>query len=466
MNLRLYQHALLDRCRSLIRAGAKTILLQSSTGSGKTVIASFMLAEAAKRGIPAWFVVHRQELVSQSVETLQNAAEIEVGVAAANHRLQPDELVQVCMVQSLGSRLSRMRRPKLIIWDECHHCSSKTYSDLFAYYPDAVHVGLTATPQRLDGTGLGKWFGALIEGPTPQELIAQGYLSKYRMFGAAAPDMTGIHIQAGDYNQKELAAKMEGTPVTGNCLTEYQKHAAGLRALIFIWSVEASKQLVGRFRDAGIEARHLDGKTHEIERKAIIKAFRSGTVKVISNVNLVGEGFDVPGIEAVFLLRPTQSLAMYLQQVGRGMRPAEGKDAALIFDHAGNRIRHGLPDDDRAWTLEGSKDVVRPGERGSPIRQCPSCYSVQSAARTVCRNCGLVFPVKAVEIQVAEGELQEVDIQRTRVVSKMEHGQAQTYEELRRIERARGYRRGWADHVFTARQAKLRAVIEKWAAKG
>lgn len=457
LDLRPYQDDLIDQARSAIRSGVNALLIQSPTGSGKTVLVAKMLQTAASRGYASWFNVHRRELVKQSVLTLTESAGIDVGIVAAGFPGNRHLPIQVCGIASLKNRRKLLPSPSLVIWDECHHLAAKSWAEIFEAYPNAAHIGLTATPERLDGTGLGKWFKKLIVGPSVSLLIEQGYLSPYRMFAPSLPDLSGVHLLGGDYNRKELNAAMNASTVTGDVISHYRKHADGKRMVLFAWSIEASMTLSEKFREAGISAVHVDGETDAVTRDAAIEDFKAGSVKVICNVDLFGEGFDVPAIEAVALLRPTQSLSVYLQQVGRALRPAPGKEYAIILDHAGNCRRFGLPDDPREWTLEGRKKG-RARDDSAPIRQCPQCYAVMSASVDQCKYCGHKFIGMPREIEQVEGELEEVDVKALLRDERLrEQAQAKSLDDLVAIGKLRGYKnpQKWAGVIYASRQAKM-----------
>lgn len=458
--LRPDQAAEIEEVRTHLRAGKKSVVLQASTGSGKTVMAAFMLRSAQERKLTAWFVVHRQELLEQSVQTLREAAGIQCGVVASGYPVLPFFQVQVCMVGSIRSRAPRLKKPDLIIYDEVHHFGAKMWQGVKDMYPNAISIGATATPERLDGQGLGQWFEAMVLGPSTATLIQQGHLSRYRFFPPKKTiDLSMVHMQAGDYNKKELSAQLMKSAVIGDAVTEYRRHADGLRGIVFAYSIESSKETVSQFLAAGIPAVHVDGDTPSYDRRKAMDAFRDGSVKIVSNCELFGEGVDIPAIEACFLLRPTQSLGLYLQQVGRALRKAPGKDAALIFDHAGNYMRHGYPDDERDWMLEGTTRAAREGIRLD--RQCRKCYHVNRPGVRICGRCGFMFVAKEREVAVEAGELREMTAEeieaqkqeRKRAIVRDRAG-ARTLEDLLELERQNHYKNGWAKHVFEARQKK------------
>jgi len=450
LELRDYQSRLIDSAREHLRCGCNSVLIQSPTGSGKTVLVAHMLRRAVGRGHRAWFVVHRRELIEQSVRTLRDSAGLEVGVVAAGFSSDRNALVQVCSIQSLRGRWSSLARPSLIVWDECHHIAAGSWADVFRANPEARHIGLTATPERLDGVGLGRWFQRLVLGPSVADLIDGGWLAKFKIYSPPGASLSGVHMLGGDYNKRELNAVLDGSAVMGDVLTHYRKLAPGRRMVAFTWSIASSVELAGRFSAAGIPAEHVDGTTSMHNRDAAMSRFRRGETMVLTNVDLFGEGLDVPAIEAVALLRPTQSLGLYVQQVGRALRPAPGKSHAIILDHAGNALRHGLPDDPRDWSLD-SERRKRVGDHAAPVRQCPKCYAVMPADRPMCIECGFEFPTKSRKIAEIVGELQEMQLRRDK---RMEQRKADTVQKLISIGRARGYRNPawWAWMVFTHRR--------------
>lgn len=450
--LRDYQSAMIDEAREMIRGGWTSVLMQAPTGAGKTALCAHMLGTAAARGQQCWFVVHRRELIKQSARTFHRVG-IPHGIVAAGFASDPLKPVQICGVQTLAQRHNRMRRPRLIVWDECHHVAAAGWAKIHEAYPDAIHIGLSATPERLDGTGLSVWFKQMVHGPSVSWLIEQGFLASYRLFAPSLPDMSGVHCRMGDYVRSESTAAMDKPSITGCAVTYYKKLADGRRAVAFCASVEHSQHVVAQFNAAGIPAEHVDGETDSSVRDAALGRFERGETLVLSNVELFGEGVDIPGIEVAILLRPTQSLALYLQQVGRALRPAPGKTEAIILDHAGNALRHGLPDDDRAWSLEGAKRKKRSKDDADmKVKQCPQCFTVVRSVVSRC-DCGHMWIPKGREVNQQAGELIELNAKAAHRMRMSEQRGAKTLDELVALGVSRGYKnpQGWALHVFQSR---------------
>lgn len=451
LQLRPYQTDLVSQARASLRQGTRRLLIQSPTGSGKTCLVAHMLAGAAAKGKRAWFVVHRKELLQQAVETFVTAADLHTGIIAAGYPSDAAAPVQVCSVGSLKRRIGKVQPPDLIVFDECHHVPSASWSNISKALPHAHQIGLTATPQRLDGKGLGQYFDVLLLGPTVATLIEQGYLSPYRLFAPSSIDTSAVRHVAGDFNKAEVATVMGASTVVGDAVETYQRHVAGGRALVFVWSLDASRKLADAFTAAGIAAAHVDGETPDDERRWAMAAFRAGDLRVICNVDLFGEGLDVPAVDAVFLLRPTDSLGLYLQQCGRGLRPSPGKVSVQIFDHVGNWTRHGLPDEARAWSLEGKPKKPKEAPGG---RRCALCFAVSPAGSIECVVCHALFPIKARKIQQRAGELVEADIDALRAHTKQLERSCLTLQDWQDLAKRLGYKPGWAFYRWTASRSR------------
>jgi superfamily II DNA or RNA helicase len=364
--------------------------------------------------------------------------------------------VQVASVFTLVRRLDRYEAPDLIIVDEAHHAiSESTWGRVITAFPKAKLLGVTATPIRLSGEGLGDLFETMVQGPTMRELIELGALSPYRLFAPAGVDLSGVHTRMGDFVRGELAAAVDKPSITGDAVKHYQKLAPGRRAVAFCVSVEHAVHVAEQFRAAGISAQAIDGGMDRTLRASVLSEFSKGRIQVLASCDLISEGFDVPAIEAAILLRPTQSLGLYLQQVGRALRTFPGKTEAVILDHAGNVKRHGLPDEDRVWSLDGSPKRKGAQRSEVPVKTCGACFATVASAATHCA-CGFEFPVIKREVEHVEGELQEVDLTTVVRQRRQEQSRAQSFDELVAIGKSRGMRRAelWAKHVIRARHAK------------
>ena len=384
-----------------------SVVLQLPTGGGKTRIAVEITRRARAASRRVWFVCHRREIIRQTHESF-DAAAVAHGVVAAGFPANLDAEVQVCSVGSLARRAASLGSPNLIIWDECHHVAAKSWSRLKAAFPDAHHLGLTATPTRLDGKGLKGSFAHLIIGPSTRRLIDDAFLSSYRLFAPTIPDLRGIKTTRGDYDKGALGEAMSKAVLVGDVVEHYQRHVPGKRAIVFASSVKGSQAVAERFDAAGIPALHIDGSTPEDERDAAVRALADGSVKVLTNVEIFTEGFDLPTIDAVILLRPTKSLALFHQMVGRGLRTAAWKAGTVILDHAGLVHEHGLPDDPVEWSLDGFRlGLKRTRDRHPRLRRCPECSAVHEWAAG-CPECSYAYLPADRTMEEVYGELREV----------------------------------------------------------
>lgn len=451
-----FQEEIIEKVRHEFKKGNRRVLIQSPTGSGKTALTTDMLGKSSDRGISSVFMVHRRELVKQSLNAFKRN-DINAGVISSGFPENPRLNVQVASIQTYIRRYAKLKIPSLIVWDECHHLAATNWTRLFKEYPDSFHVGLTATPMRLDGRGLDKFFDVMVQGPSVPWLIENRYLSAYRLFAPTNLSMDGVGTRMGDFIRSQVVNLVDKPTIIGSAVSHYLKLCPGSRNVVFCASVEHSEHTAMQFREAGIPAEHVDGKTDSIKRDGAIKRFERGETKVLCNVDLFGEGFDVPAIEAVTMLRPTQSLALYLQQVGRGLRRSAGKEQTIILDHVGNCERHGLPDEIREWSLSGidkkSKGSI---QSSSSIRICPKCFAAQFSHAISCNFCGNKFDIKVRKIEHQDGDLIEVNKEALKKKRKLEQGVSKTFDDLVALGISRGYKRPhfWAKCVHNARQRK------------
>jgi superfamily II DNA or RNA helicase len=452
VNLRAYQQRAIADTRAAINAGSRAPLLVLPTGGGKTIIFSAIAQSAAAKGNRVLILVHRRELIHQASSKLQWIG-LDHGIIAAGVPAS-DAQVQIASVQTLARRLTRMDwQPGLIIIDEAHHATAGQWARILDHWPNAYRLGVTATPCRLDGCGLRNAFNAMVLGPSVADLISAGYLSPARIYAPpVVADLQSIRSRGGDYANDQAAAAMDRPTVTGDAIAHYQRLAAGQQAIAFCCNVAHAVSVCDAFKTAGIGAELLLGNTPD--REQVVADFASHRIRVLVTVDVVSEGFDVPAASCAILLRPTQSLGLYLQQVGRVLRPAPGKEHAVILDHVGNVTRHGFPDDPRDWSLD---DRMR-RSKGTPapsVRTCPECFAAFKPA-PICPVCGAgCVPIRSRVIREMAGELRELKREEVRQRTD-ERRQARTLQQLIAVGQARGMKNpvGWARHVFYARQQR------------
>ena len=452
IQLRDYQNDILNEVRQHMMKGIKKILVEAPTGAGKTVIASEMLSLCKGKSMHAAFMMHRRELVKQSSETLKKFG-LDHGVISSGFKENLGEYIQVNSIQTLARRKTKPKF-QLIIWDEAHHCASATWDKLFNEYPDAFHILLTATPERLDGKGLKDYADVMVRGPKIQWLIDNGFLCDYDIYAPSQVSLKGTRIRFGDFAKDEMVEIIDNPTITGDAIKEYKKLALGKRAVIFCVTVEHSEHVVKQFNEAGIKAVHIDGKTPSAQRDYLLKEFAEGRIDVVSNVALFGEGFDLPQLEVLIQLRPTASMSLYRQMCGRVLRMYKGKERALILDHVGNASRHGLPCTEIEWSLEGRDKKKRDKDGTAPVRTCERCFLTQPSMIKACQSCGLVFKISEREITEVEGELAKLDKEKMKLQQKREKSSARTLEDLIALGKARKYKNpaAWAGHVFNSRK--------------
>lgn len=453
MELRDYQVDLTEELRYLIAGGSSRICAVAPCGAGKTVLFSWITAQARAKNQKILIVVHRQELIEQTSKTLDK---FYIPHEILNSKNINSCNVHVASVYTLARQLNKFEKsPDLIILDEAQHAVANTWRKVIDHFPHALIIGFTATPARLSGDGLGVIFQSLALGPSVKELVEMGNLSPFDYFSPpVVADFTDVRVKYGDYQTSEVALRMDKSEIIGDVIATYRRLADGKRAICYCASCEHAEHVAKEFNLAGIPAAYIDGKTPDTIRKTAIEQFRTGVVKILTNVDLVSEGFDVPAMEVAILLRPTQSTTLFIQQSMRPMRadPDNPDKRAIIIDHVGNVYRHGLPDEDREWTLEGKMKKREPSE--IRIRQCPKCYYAHLPAPK-CPKCGYEYEVQAqVEIeQKTKGELLQIkDLERKN--QKREIGQARTREDLEQIAIKRGYSLRWVDKMLEVRKKR------------
>ena len=456
--LRPYQTHVIGRIWAAIEAGQRRILLAAPTAAGKTVIAGAIVADAAARGQRVLFLAHRRELITQASRKL-HATAVDHGIILAGYPTRTNEPVQVAAIATLHARAMRtatmdLPAADLVIVDEAHHCRARTYRRLLEEYPDAIVIGLTATPCRGDGRGLGSTFDVLVECPPVAELTAAGYLVPSTIYAPSQPDLSGVRVERGDYVERQLAERVDTVQLVGDIVEHWHRLAERRRTVVFGTGVAHSVHLRDEFRRNGVMAEHIDGSTPIEERDVTLARLAAGTIEVVTNAMVLTEGWDCPEVACLILARPTRSLGLYRQMVGRVLRPAPGKTDALILDHAGAVFQHGFPDDPITWTLaddrraENKAHAARGTYQAPALTTCPECNAVRLQGQP-CPVCSWRPQPKAAPVEIAEGELGRVARNRT-VAAAIANADDRTrfYSMLIYIADERGYARGWASHKF------------------
>lgn len=451
--LRPYQQDMIDRCRESLKTHNAPLMV-AATGAGKTALTVKMMATAAERGKSSIFMVHRDTLLMQTSRALWQQR-LEHGLIASGRGMSKLP-VQVASVQTLVRRLNKVKSPDLIIIDEAHRAAAETYRKIIAAYPSAKVVGLTATPARTDGKGLDDVFDDLVLGPSVGELIKDGYLSPYKIFGPQSKvDMTGVRKRMGDFAADDLEKALDKPTITGDAVATYLRLAKGMRCVVFCATLNHMRHVAEAYNSAGVPAEYMDGSTPSNHREDILGRIASGKTLVLCSVEIAIEGLDVPAIEAVQWLRPTASLIIWMQGNGRGLRRSDGKRHLIVLDQVDNWRRHGLPDDDREWSLQGeTKQQRKKREDEVKAKQCGKCYHIFNAGPTHCPSCGEPLSGEGRKIEIIEGDLIEVDVEQVRREQKREQGAARTLNDLVALGVRRGQRKPaeWAAIVYAARQ--------------
>jgi superfamily II DNA or RNA helicase len=445
-----YQARDIERLSQTYRRAARVVYVLP-TGGGKTFVFSDITRRVVARGGRVLILVHRQELLQQASASLSRLG-VAHGLIQAGRPMDIRQLVQVASVQTLVRRLDEFPSDafRLVIIDEAHHAVAGTWARVLEHFSPARLLGVTATPIRGDGRGLGEVFEAMVLGPSAAELTEMGHLARARVF---APPIgfsaKGLRTRMGDFDQEEAGQRLMVTKVMGSAVGHYQQHLRGGTAVAFCCSIRHAEATAEAFRAAGVRAASIDGTTPN--RGELLRDLGTGALQVLTSCDLIGEGINVPSVSGCILLRPTQSEGLHLQMIGRCLRPAEGKDAAVVLDHVGNVARLGHHLEDREWTLNGVRKRAREGGPAVPVRECPVCYAAMAGGVPICEECGHVFVLRTAIVQTVEGQLQEVLMQRQE--RKREQASARSFDDLVEVGRRRGMQNphGWARHVMTAR---------------
>lgn len=443
MKLYDYQQDLVDRTRQSYRDGFNAPCIVSGCGSGKSVMIAEVARMTAKNRKNVLFLVHRKELLDQIKETFSK-----VGVDF--------RFVTFGMVMTVVNKLDKIPKPDLIITDENHHGLASSYKKIYEYFSDVKRLGFTATPIRLNGSGLGDVNDVLIEGPSVKWLIENNRLAPYEYY---APKLINTDVlkkaSTGDFTKKSMDNAIEKR-IYGDVVKHYRQLADNEQAIAYCHSIEASKHTADVFNQVGYKAAHIDAKTPKEERSKIIELFRQKEIKILCNVDLIGEGFDVPDCTTVIMLRPTKSLSLYIQQSMRGMRYQENK-RSVIIDHVGNVATFGLPDMDREWSLSSKKKTNTDSDLA--LIECKECFMVfEKNDERICPHCGWVQPIEVRESELdVDEEAELVKVGETKIILNFKQpSDCKNMAELHEFAKSKGYKPGWVFH-----QAKILGFINK-----
>ena len=516
IELRPYQQSAVASVAAEYQRGRNSTLFVLATGGGKSYIFCHIAERAAAKCNRVCILVHRRELLDQASKSL-TAMGVTHSTIEAGKKVDLASMIHVASVQTLARRLASLPSDyfQLIIVDECHHTNAGTWAEVIGHFSSAKLLGVTASPIRTDSRGLGDHYESMVLGPDAAWLTCNGFLAPAKYYAPPpAINTSGLRTLGGDYRMDEATAELDKPAVMGDAIAHYRRLMDGGTAIAFCCSIQHAEDTAAAFNDAGIVAASIDGRMDTGTRRGLLTDLGAGQIRVLTSCSLIGEGIDVPSVNGCIMLRPTMSVGLHLQMIGRCLRPSDGKTHAVIIDHVGNALKHGFHTDHRQWSLDGIKK--RPNDAVA-IRICKTCYSANPITAKACQECGAEFEVKSVnDLATVAGELTALAPKGMRpgdpvhaegqqgvfyVASAPEDGQvllcrsrvgaikihkgtmsreqldasivaplnllqpcthapkrassgAGTLEQLQHIEKQRGYKPGWANHVYRSRLAK------------
>lgn len=437
MKLRDYQEELVESIKSSSLKGNRSIIVQSPPRSGKTVVMADIAKGATDKKNHVLFFSHRKEINDQVINTFRMS---DVNM----------DYITIGSVQSLVRKIDKLPIPEIILVDEAHHIKANSYKKILEAFPNALKLFFTGTPIRLNGQGFEDMADDLITGKSIKWLQEHGNIAHFKYFAPNIIDTSQLKRSGGDFTQKSMDDAFKKA-IYGDVIEHYNKLSKGKQAICYAHNVATAQHISEEFNQAGITAEVVHGKTPKTEREAIMNKFRTGEISVLVNVELFTEGVDLPDVTTCIMLRPTQSLSLFLQFAMRPLNPKTGKTAILI-DHVGNYTRHGLPNEDREWTLEGiSKKRSEYNTKGElTIKQCDECFGCfDSSISRICPYCGHEPELTERELEnIKEIELQEITEAKVkklkqRVSTYITADMCDSVDELVEFKNQHGYKNGW-----------------------
>jgi DNA repair protein RadD len=412
-----YQAKAIADIRSAFQSDARTVVFVLATGGGKTTIFTHIAKRLEQAQRRVLILVHRQELIEQTIASLAKAG-CQCTVIAPGYTHDANAYIHVASVQALARRLSKLPSDwfNFIITDECHHSVAGTWDKILSHFSTARNLGVTATAIRLDGQGLGSHYQSMVLGPTTAWLTENGYLAKAKIYAPPpAINIKKLRTKLGDFDMKQAATELSENTIYGDCIHHYNAKLSGKTAIAFCCTVQHAENVAAAFNAAGITARSLDAKMAKAERKEVLAQLSTGAIKVVTSCMIISEGTDIPSVNGAILLRPTASLGLCLQMIGRALRPKSDGSDAIILDHVSNVQRHdlltvgpnGITWRDIEWSLEGKQ---KPKQDAAPsVRTCPECFAAIPGGTPECPACGHEFTAEERrELEQVAGELQEM----------------------------------------------------------
>ena len=404
--LKLYpiQTRIVEACREEMKRHKK-IILQAATGLGKTVISTWIIKQVAKRDLKVLFVCDRISLINQTSKVFSDYGLLHGIFQADNPLYAPDLQIQIGSIQTLARR--KQRDYDFIILDEIHSFF-KAHERILEHNQDAFVLGLSATPFS---KGLGKYFDTLIEPVPMRELINQGYLSDFEIFGPDTIDLEGVRTVRGDYRDDDLSKAADKPKLVADVVTTWIKLSNNKKTIVFAVDVAHGRHLENEFRKRKINAKEINGYMQKDGANQIIQDFRNNKIKVLISVEMVVKGFDVPDVECIVFATATKSHIKWIQACGRGLRSFPGKKICRILDHGSNAERLGFPDEYEFLKLDDGKHQIQKNQERDKFqklpKKCPSCDFLKPATVRKCPACQ--FEPKFIkEIEVEDGELKKL----------------------------------------------------------